>query len=252
MEAVDTDEYARLFNVRGRQYDAAMTRYPQARDAEFDTVVAIAGIASGAVVADIPCGGGYLARHLPAAVTLYSVDSSDVFADCIRATGASRFLLSPIDAVPLADGLLDHVLSIAGLHHIADRMPFWRECARLLRPGGVLTVGDVRAGSRVARFLDGVVDQYTRTGHQGIYFDAAAKTELEACGFADVVVETRRIGWRAESRLALAEFCRLLFGLEGIEAAQLLPLLERDVGMRDVEGGAELDWELVFYRAQRR
>lgn len=246
------DEYARLFNVRGRQYDSAMTLFPQARNAEFDAAVAIAGIAAGAVVADMPCGGGYLARHLPAGVTLYSVDSSDAFADCIRATGASRFLLSPIDAVPLADGLLDHVLSIAGLHHIADRTPFWRECARLLRAGGVLTMGDVRAGSRVARFLDGVVDQYTRTGHQGIYFDSETQVELEACGFADVVMEARRIAWRAESRLALADFCRLLFGLEGIDAGQLLPLLERDVGMRDVESGAELDWELVFYRAQRR
>ena len=172
------DEYARLFNVRGRQYDAAMTRYPRARDAEFDTAVAIAGISPGAVVADMPCGGGYLARHLPAGVTLFSVDSSDVFADCIRATGASRFLLSPIESVPLDSGLLDHVLSIAGLHHIADRTPFWRECARLLRAGGVVTVGDVGAGSRVARFLDGVVDHYTGTGHQGIYFDAATIGEL--------------------------------------------------------------------------
>lgn len=246
------DEYARLFNVRGRQYDTAMTRYPRARDAEFDAAVAVAGISPAAVVADMPCGGGYLARHLPAGVTLYSVDSSDAFADCIRASGASRFLLSPIESVPLASGILDHVLSIAGLHHIADRRPFWRECARLLRTGGVLTVGDVRAGSRVARFLDGVVDQYTRTGHQGIYFDAATIADLETCGFVDVVMETHRIAWRAESRLALAEFCRLLFGLEGIDAAQLLPLLERDVGMRDVDGGAELDWELVFYRAQRR
>lgn len=245
------DAYARLFNLRGRQYDAAMTHFPQARDAEFDTAVAVAGIAPGTIVADIPCGGGYLARHLPADVTLYSVDSSDTFAACIRDSGAGHFLLAPIDAVPLADGLLDHVLSIAGLHHIADRTPFWRECARLLRTGGVLTVADVPAGSRVARFLDGVVDRHTSTGHQGIYFDAATVNELEAAGFTAVQMERRRIAWRAADRPALAEFCRLLFGLEGISAAQLLPLLEQEVGVRDTAAGAELDWELVFYRALR-
>lgn len=249
---MNQDDYARLFNVRGRQYDGAMSRYPQARDAEFDTAVAIAGVQAGEVVADIPCGGGYLARHLPDGVTLYSVDSSDAFADCVRAHGEPRFLLAPIDAVPLPDGMFDHVISLAGLHHIVDRRPFWRECARLLQAGGVLTVGDVGAGSRVARFLDGVVDRFTPTGHRGIYFDAATVTELEACGFAVELMEARRIGWRAADPLALADFCRLLFGLEGIDAATLLPLLADEVGLRETAQGVELEWELVFYRARRR
>lgn len=244
-----SDEYARLFNLRGRQYHAAMTAFPRARDAEFDTAVAVARVAAGERVADIPCGGGYLARHLPADVTLYSIDSSDVFADCIRASGTARFLLSPIDAVPLPAAELDHILSIAGLHHIDDRRPFWRECARLLRQGGVLTVGDVRAGSPVASFLDSVVDRYTSTGHQGIYFDAATVGELEDCGFRVERAEAVRIPWRAPDALALAEFCRLLFGLEGIDAATLAPLLADGVGIREVEGGVELDWELMFYRA---
>lgn len=250
---MEGDEYARLFNVRGRQYDAAMTRYPRARDAEFDTAVAIAGVAPGACVADIPCGGGYLARHLPAEVALYSVDSSNVFADCIREhIGSSRFLLSPIDSVPLEAAFFDHVLSIAGLHHITDRMPFWRECARLLRPGGVLTVGDVRAGSRVAHFLDGVVDRHTSTGHRGIYFDASTVGELERCGFTVERTEVRRIGWRAANRHALADFCRLLFGLQDIDADTLAPLLASEVGVREVGAAVELDWELMFFRAIRQ
>lgn len=246
-----SDEYARLFNVRGRQYDAAMTRYPHARDAEFDTAVAIAALPAGARVADIPCGGGYLARHLPADITLYSVDSSDVFADCIRATGASRFLLSPIEEVPLPSGELDGILSMAGLHHIADRGPFWRECARLLQPGGVLTIGDVRAGSPVALFLDSVVDRHTSTGHRGIYFDEATVDELEACGFRVERAEAVRIPWRAPDPLELAEFCRLLFGLEGITAEALALLLASEVGIQAGEGDVELDWELMFFRAIR-
>lgn len=247
-----SDDYARLFNARGRQYDGAMTRYPQARAAEFLTALEIAGVPAGARVADIPCGGGYLARYLPDDVTLYSVDSSAVFADCARRGGAHHFLQSPIDEVPLENGALDHVLSLAGLHHVADRRPFWRQCARLLRPGGVLTVGDVPDGSRVARFLDGVVDRHTATGHRGIYFDEHTIVEMEACGFAVETMQRRRIGWRAADRLALADFCRLLFGLDGIGAAGLAPLLASEVGFRDGDSGVELDWELVFYRALRR
>lgn len=246
------DAYARLFNLRGRQYDTAMQRFPQARDAEFATAVAVAGVAPGQRVADIPCGGGYLARYLPAGVELYSVDSSDTFAACVREGGAGRFLCCPIEAVPLPDATFDHVLSLAGLHHVADRRPFWRECARLLRVGGVLTVGDVRAGSPVARFLDGVVDRFTPTGHRGIYFDTATVGELEAAGFVVTLAGPRRIGWRGADEIALAEFCRLLFGLEGIDAQGLAPLLSREVGTRAVAGGVELDWELMFFRAERR
>lgn len=248
---MNDDEYARLFNVRGGKYDAAMTRHPRARDAEFDTAVAIAGVQAGDIVADIPCGGGYLARHLPAGVTLYSVDSSDVFADCMRAGGNQRFLACPITAVPLQDGVLDHVLSIAGLHHVAERRPFWRECARLLRRDGVLTVGDVEEGSAVARFLDGVVDRYTPTGHRGTYFDAGTVAELEQCGFRVEATESRRIGWQAADLPALAEFCRLLFGLEGIGIAELASVLVDEIGIVETASGVELDWRLVFYRALR-
>ena len=225
---------------------------PQARAAEFDAAVAMARLHAGQTIADIPCGGGYLARHLPEGVTLYSVDSSDVFADCMRAGGGARFLLAPISQVPLDDAMLDHVLSIAGLHHVADRRPFWRECARLLRAGGVLTVADVHAGSRVARFLDGVVDRHTSTGHSGIYFDTRTIAEMESCGLVVETMQVQRVGWRAPDRLALADFCRLLFGLRDIDAQTLAAVLEKDIGVCDTPDGVELDWELVFYRAIRR
>ena len=228
-----------------------MARFPEARAAEFRHAVDTAGIAAGDRVADIPCGGGYLARYLPDGVTLWSVDSSDVFADRFRAAGGRELLQCPISEVPLPDATLDHVVSLAGLHHVADRRPFWRECARLLRPGGTLTVCDVQAGSPIACFLDGVVDRHTVTGHQGIYFDAGTLAELEAAGFRVGLAAPRTVPWRAPDRLALAEFCRLLFGLEGIDAAGLLPLLERGIGVRDTPAGAELDWALMTFRATR-
>lgn len=251
------DEYARLFNARGRQYHAAMERYPHARDDEFGNVVAIAGVRPGEYVADIPCGGGYLAGYLPHDITLWSVDSSDIFADCFQRSNQHRLLQCPITAVPLAAGSLDHVLSVAGLHHVDDRNDFWGECARLLKPGGTLTVGDVRANSRVAIFLDSVVDRYTSTGHRGVYFDRTTVAELEHNGFDVTLVEPRRIAWRAASRESLADFCRLLFGLEGIDNATLASMLASEIGVRDTVdaifgNGVALDWELMFYRATRR
>lgn len=245
------NDYADIFNIRGHAYHAAMTRFPEARADEFTTTVAIAGVQPGQRVADIPCGGGYLARHLPAGITLYPVDSSDVFADSFRGSSGQNLVLAPIDRIPLPDAGLDHILSIAGLHHIEDRNPFWHECARLLRPGGVLTVADVAAGSAVAHFLDHTVDRHTDTGHHGHYFTVDTGAELSAAGFRVELVERRRIGWRADDVAALADFCRLLFGLRGIDSTELATILARDIGIHTVAAGVELAWELMFFRAVR-
>ena len=245
------DNYAQLFNIRGGAYHAAMATYPHARDDEFRTVLALADIGPGAVVADIPCGGGYLANHLGADIELWSIDSSDVFADCFRRQDAGRFLQAPIDAVPLADGHFDHIVSIAGLHHVADRRSFWQECQRLLKPGGRLTIADVRRDSAVARFLDGTVDRYTSTGHRGIYFDDATVAELTAAGFTVTLSAAQPIRWRAADAWQLADFCRLLFGLENIDNATLQQALAQEVGVDTTTDGVALAWELMSYVAIR-
>ena len=244
--------YQEIFDARGDPYHDAMSRYPRARDAEFRALVELADVRPGHHVADVPCGGGYLASHLPAGIRLYPIDSSDTFSRRFAQDHHAPLLCCPITAIPLPEGALDRIISVAGLHHVADRRPFWRECARLLRRDGVLVVGDVSVGSRVARFLEGTVDRHTETGHRGTYFDEATVAELEAAGFRVDRARPQRIAWCAADRTALADFCRRLFGLQGIDNAQLADALAQEVGVRDTADGVELDWELMLFRATRR
>ncbi|HKX91686.1 MAG TPA: class I SAM-dependent methyltransferase, partial [Sphingomicrobium sp.] len=127
------DSYAEIFAERGAAYHAAMAECPRARDAEFAAALEPLAGRTG-LLCDMPSGGGYLAAHLPAGLRYVGVDPSDDFVracpagvECIRAT---------ITAVPLGDGSLVAVVSLAALHHEPDLPAVFAEMRRLLKRGG--------------------------------------------------------------------------------------------------------------------
>ncbi len=106
----------------------------------------------GGELLDLGCGSGELARHL--AASGYQVTGCDIaptmlsqaaLADERRAVRWVR--LEPCwQALPFAEASLDAVVSASVLEYVPDPGAVLAECARVLRPGGVLvcTVPDVR------------------------------------------------------------------------------------------------------------
>lgn len=235
--------YEEVFQLRGATYDGAMGRFPDARREEFLNTIGRAALPAGAVVGDVPAGGGYLARYLPQGCRWLGHEPCAAFGH--GATDQDRDLLP----LPWADASLDAALSIAGVHHLEDKVPLFAELARVVKPGGRLVLSDVHRDSAVSRFLDGWVDRHNSTGHVGSYLGDHTLAELERAGWTIVSAERVGFHWRFANRTDMGEFCHRLFDLRTSVPAETGRTIEAELGVDDLPDGIGMRWELFMVAA---
>ncbi len=120
------------------------------RDQVRDRVLSRAGLRRGAVVVDLGCGFGLLsleaARLVGPEGRVYAVDADRealrVLGERAEAKGYAHLsaLCAEVPPVPLPDDAADAVVARSFLSYQEDRPAVLRECLRLLRPGGRLSV----------------------------------------------------------------------------------------------------------------
>ena len=236
------DTYAEVFSERGASYHRAMAECPRARDAEFRAILEPLREKAGGSLCDLPSGGGYLARFLPAAMSYFGVDPSD---DFIEAGPAGLDLIkADLPTVPLESGSIDYIVSLAGLHHEPDLSAVFREMRRLVRTGGRAVIADVAADTPPARFLNGFVDRNNPMGHCGHFLDEGLCGLLEAAGFE--VVDDQLIGtpWTFDTTEQAGEFCRKLFWMPSLSASDVAEAMDREIGLRWGDGKVQVEWVL--------
>jgi len=236
------DTYAEIFAQRGAAYHRAMAECPRARDAEFLAVLEpLAGMA-GAPLCDLPSGGGYLAEHLPPGMRYVGVDPSDDFIDACP-PGLDR-IKADITNVPLADGSVDCIVSLASLHHEPDLAAVFREMRRLLSDGGRAVIADAADNAPVAVFLNGFVNEHNPMGHEGHFLDGRAGALLRDAGFS--IMEDRLVPmpWQFDSLTEAGAFCRQLFWMPELSADEVADAMDREIGFEVVGGRPHLRWEL--------
>ncbi len=244
------EEYHDIFEQRGHRYHAAMCACPHARDAELEAAVAWSDPRAGQVLCDVPSGAGYLRRFVDPRVTVVHVETSAVFARLARAQGVPVALGTMYD-VPLRTGSADRVLSVAALHHVADKRLFYREAFRMLRPGGALCIGDAGAGSAVAGFLNGFVHAHNSMGHEGRFIGPETAGDLEGAGFRIDRAAEVAVPWRFRSPEEMVDFVRELFGLDRATPAEIRRGIAEQLGFDDAGDGCRMRWALRFVRATR-
>lgn len=243
------DAYGRIFEARGGSYNAAHALVPGARDTERALLLERLELRPGLRLLDLPAGGGYVAdgvRDGRPELSPICVEPAGAFAAGIDPT--HRRVRAALAQLPFADACFDRVASLAGTHHLDDRDAFFRECRRVLASGGRIAVGDAASDTAVARFLNGPVDRFTTTGHQGRFFTPGEAAELlKRAGFVDVREEHVRYAWSFPDRRTLVRYCALLFGLvraheDDVDAA----LRAHFTITEDANGRAHLPWSLVY------
>lgn len=131
-----------------RDYEARMV--PALFRPWAERLVAAAGLQAGQALLDVGCGTGVVARFAAARLgegaTITALDRSPRMLEIAREV-AARDRLSidwhegRAEQLPFADASFDRVLCQFALVYFDDRAQALRECARVLRPRGLLVLG---------------------------------------------------------------------------------------------------------------
>lgn len=240
------DRYAQIFAQRSLAYHEACVRWPQARRAEFLAAIEPLHLRSGDVCLDAPSGGGYLGDFLPAGVTHVALDPTPNFAEFSRRRPQCHAVNASLHATGQAASSVDAIVSVAGLHHAADRDAIYAEWARLARPGARLSLLDVGADTDEARFLNIAVHSLNPEGHIGDFIGPTESARLEAAGW--VVDSCARVeySWDFASRESMGDYVRVLFGMtRARESATAVSALETYCRHWRTEHGWSLRWGLL-------
>lgn len=241
--------YKDIFDIRGDSYHQAMMGYPQARQQEFQQIIELADVADGQLICDVPSGGCYLQRFIRKAAKFISIETSTQFTQQILPSANNEILMcADLAAIPLADQQFDCAICLAGTHHLPDRSGFYREIYRILKPGSIFCVGDVREGSGVADFLNIFVDRHSSLGHQGIFLTPKNREDLTNIGFQVTQSTVKTFPWVFEDIRAMIRFCQLLFGIDRATEVEILESINQYLGYSTIRNRCYMNWELFFWK----
>jgi 2-polyprenyl-6-hydroxyphenyl methylase/3-demethylubiquinone-9 3-methyltransferase len=159
----------------------------------------------GAVLVDLACGGGLMAPHAERLGYRHVGVDLNLRGLAVARTHGVLPVRGSVLAVPLADECADVVVAGEILEHVADDETVLAECARVLRPGGVLVL-DALADTWLCRFLMVTVAERLPGGPPpGIHDPALFVDRDRLRDAADRLgLELRLVGLRPSMRQALA------------------------------------------------
>lgn len=237
--------YAEIFESRGKEHAEAFRQYPNAITEEAQAILKLADLQPDDVVLDLPAASGFLRKyvHEPQIRWLAVEPSKQLYDLCKLAVEHSY--CAPLTDLPLPDEHVDAAISLAGLHHEQDLDGIFREVFRVLRKGGRFAIAEVNANSRPADFLNGFVDQYSSTGHAGIFASEAYRDYLLAAGFRVTTDKIAEYYWRFGSVQKMADCLKLMFGIDLANSAEIAAAVSEVLGLDELpDGSVGMRWSL--------
>ena len=149
---------------------------------------------------------------------------------------------------------------MACLHHSSDeeRLGFYIESARILKPDGKLVIGEVVKDSLQDQWLNEFVDAHNSLGHKGRFFNnginGIEKFLLESAGY-NVDIHIKEYDWEFKNKDCLIDFSKKLFGLDLANNNTILHGFKQyfDINIdSDPHTTYKVPWKLLYFVASKK
>ncbi len=236
-------DYEKRFTIeKSKWYEIAMRTYPFAMKREFQIAAMELECEDGNRVLNIPGACVPINQYVAGIIEHLPFEINPKFASVVGLPVCS------LKAIPIESGSIDRVLSLAALHHSSkeERLEFLHECKRVLKPGGKLVIGDVKAGSKQASWLNEFVNTWNSAGHTGTFWtdeDCELFREVDL----PVSMKVHTYTWDFSSYIGMIDFCKYLFGLDLASSQQIAEGLMSYLQPYQDQTGWHLPWELVYF-----
>ncbi|KAF0095425.1 MAG: type 11 methyltransferase [Puniceicoccaceae bacterium 5H] len=161
---------------------------------------ALAQLEAGETVLDLGCGGGFdcflAARQVGPTGFVIGVDMTPDMISTARRNAEKggysnvAFRLGEIEALPVADGIVDAILSNCVINLSPDKPAVFREAHRVLKPGGRLSLADIVATREIPADIRKDFEALTSCVAGAAHVDETKRMLLEA-GFSEVRIELK-------------------------------------------------------------
>jgi SAM-dependent methyltransferase len=221
-------DYKECFENRVQRYKYAIRTYPDTMVDEHAAVMERLDLFDGCRVLDIGDSG----------VSIEGIVSIDF----------------EFENLPFESGSFDRIIILAVLHHISieERSVLYKECMRILAPGGRLVISDVICNSIQDYWLNTIVNRYNSNGHRGVFFNESDAQLIRSTGF-DVKCERVSYHWYFRNLVDMEDFIINLFGMDLLGPGEnLYDIVNKNLCLLeggDESQGVKFKWQLIYFVA---